>query len=496
MVAKNGYEKVKFLMDQTPHRVPRRSFLKAAGGALLASAAMGAQTPTPPNFVMILCDDLGYGDVHSYGSSILTPHIDNMAQEGVRFEQFYSASSLCSPSRAGLMTGRYPTRVGVPSVLTPDDTGGLSLSEMTIAEMLKPSGYKTMCVGKWHLGTQPAYLPTSRGFDSYWGIPYSNDQTPSILLQNTTIIESPVVLNTLTQRYTQQAISFIQRSSSSPFFLYFAHTFPHIPLAASPAFKGSTGLGLYADVVSEIDWSVGQVMQALKDNGVDHNTLTMFSSDNGPWFLGSPGKLRGRKGWTYDGGVREPFIARFPGRIPSGHTPNRAAISHVDRYPAERVTNAVGTMMDILPTIASLSNAKLPNKPLDGVNIWPILSGEQATVNRDIYLYFDNYNIQCARQGAWKLHVSRYNDFAFSPDPVGGRINLPLPAPELYNLEVDPDESYDVAADNPAIVAQIRARIIQLLPTFPPDVANAWNNTMSLQSYGSDGGLPTLVTHP
>jgi arylsulfatase A len=480
------------------HCFPRRGFLKTMGGVLLTAPAARSleQALRPPNVVMFLCDDLGYGDLHCYGSSILTPNIDAMAQEGVRFEQFYSTSNVCSPSRAALMTGRYPTRVGVPGVFTPQDTTGLSLSETTIAEMLKPLGYKTMCVGKWHLGSQPVYLPTNRGFDEYWGIPYSNDQSPSILMRNTSVIESPVQLDTLTQRYTQQAVNFIQRSRDSPFFLYFAHTFPHIPLAASSTFKGSTGLGLYADVISEIDWSVGQVLQALKDNSVDDNTLSLFSSDNGPWFLGSPGKLRGRKGWTYEGGVREPFIARFPGRIPGAHLSAKPAVVHAPRYPAARVSTTMATMMDIFPTIAGICNARLPVKPLDGVNIWQLLTGEQESASRDVFLYFDGWNVQCARLGVWKLHVSRYNDFPWSPDPIVGRFNLPLATPELYNLELDPDESYNVADDNPNIVADIRARIVKLLPSFPPDVMNAWNSTMRMQSGGVDGSLPILIPHP
>ncbi|HEY3742948.1 MAG TPA: sulfatase, partial [Bryobacteraceae bacterium] len=437
-----------------------------------------------------------------YGSAIPTPNIDLIAEEGVRFEEFYSASALCSPSRAALMTGRYPTRVGAADVFSPSDGTGLSLNESTIAGMLKPVGYNTMCVGKWHLGSTTPYLPTNRGFDHYWGIPYSNDQSPSILLQDTTIIESPVQLNTLTQRYTQQAVSFIQQSRTNPFLLYLAHTFPHIPLAASTAFKGSTGMGLYADVVSELDWSVGQVMQALKDNGVDHNTLTIFTSDNGPWYLGSPGRLRGRKGWTYEGGVREPFIARFPGRIPSGHVPGRVPVTSVKPSailatpPAMRTSNAMATMMDILPTIANLSGAKLPSKPLDGINIWPILSGEVETLNHDAFFYFDSWNIQCVRFGPWKLHVSRYNDFAWNPDPPGGRINLPLAPPELYNLEQDPDESYDVAADFPDIVTDLQNRIIRALPTFPSGVAYAWNTTLGLKSTGFDGGLPVQIPPP
>jgi arylsulfatase A len=447
---------------------------------------MRSQSAKPPNVVLILCDDLGFGDLHSYGSAIQTPNLDAMAQEGVRFRQFYSASNVCSPSRAAILTGRYPTRVGVPDVLTPTSLTGLSLTEKTIADMLKTVGYKTMCVGKWHLGNQPAYLPTSRGFDSYYGIPYSNDQLPSVLMQNTTVIESPVVLNTLTQRYTQQASNFIQSSKNSPFFLYLAHTFPHIPLAVSSAFQGKSALGMYGDVVEELDWSVGQVIQSLKDNGVDGNTLVLFTSDNGPWFQGSPGKLRGRKGWSYEGGVREPFIARFPGRIPAG--------SAVGRMNPGRLSGSVASTLDLLPTIAHLSGAALPAAPLDGVNIWPVLAEQQTDVTHDIFLYFDSWNMQCARMGEWKLHVSRYNDFAFSPDPAGGRLNLPLPNPELYNLELDPDESFDVAAANPQVVAEIQAGIQRLLPSFPPQVMSTWKSVMSLQSSAIDGGLPVLVT--
>jgi arylsulfatase A len=228
-------------------------------------------------------------------------------------------------------------------------------------------------------------------------------------------------------------------------------------------------------------------LQALQSNGVDNNTLVLFTSDNGPWYLGSPGKLRGRKGWSYEGGVREPFIARFPGRIPA----------NIPKSSGPRVSDDVVTMMDILPTIAGLASAKLPSAPLDGLDIWPILAGDQLRIDRDAFLYFDSWNLQCARLGPWKLHVSRYNDFAWNPDPPGGRLNLPLISPELYNLEVDPDESYDVAADNPKVVAQIQARIQALLPTFPSDVANAWQATVSQTPNvvsTSDGALPALAT--
>jgi arylsulfatase len=384
------------------------------------------------------------------------------------------------------MTGRYCTRVGVPGVLMADAKTGLSLEEKTIADVLKTVGYHTGCIGKWHLGATADYLPTKRGFDEYYGIPYSNDMAPSVLLQNTAVIETPVQLDTLTYRYTQQAVNFISRAKAAPFFLFMAHTFPHIPLAVSPSFRGKSGLGLYGDVIQEIDWSVGQVMQALTDNGVANNTLVMFLSDNGPWFQGSPGNLRGRKGSSYEGGVRVPLIAHFPGKIPSGRMRGM--------FPLPRVTNSVATTLDLLPTIAALANAPTSSSPhaLDGVNIWPLLSGAVTDVPHELFLYFDNWNLQCARLGPWKLHVARYNSFPWSPDPVAGFYNLPI-VPELYNLERDPQESYDAAPEHPDIVADISARIQKALPTFPPDVMAAWVSTQSLKSIGNDGGLPVRV---
>src|SRR5215467_6126550 len=265
----------------------RREFL-AVTGALAGSSLFGAQARTP-NVVFILCDDLGFGDLGCYGSKIRTPNIDHMAAEGVRFTNFCAADSVCSPSRAALLTGRYPTRVGVPRVLFPNDQGGLNLDETTLADMLRAKGYRTMCIGKWHLGRPTKYLPTHRGFDEYFGIPYSNDMTPPVLMHNTEVISQAADLQTLTERYTEQARNFIQQSKRSPFFLYLAHTFPHIPLAASPRFRGRSSEGLYGDVVEELDWSVGEVLKSLHQNGQDQNTLIMFSSDNGPWYQGSPG---------------------------------------------------------------------------------------------------------------------------------------------------------------------------------------------------------------
>lgn len=445
----------------------RREFVTtAATTPLLASgSASSAQTPSSgaaastarPNIVFILCDDLGYGDLGCYGSQIKTPNLDRLAAEGVRFTNFCSADPVCSPSRAALLTGRYPTRVGVPAVLFPTDKEGLSLDETTMANMLKDRGYRTACVGKWHLGRPDAYLPTSRGFDEYFGIPYSNDMTPRVLLHNKEVVEQETDLDTLTIRYTEQATRFIRESKGNPFFLYMPHTFPHIPLGASPKFRGKSAEGLYGDVVEEVDWSVGEVMRTLRENGLERNTLVMFSSDNGPWYQGSPGKLRGRKDTTYEGGVREPFIARWTGRIGAGRT-----------------VEALASMMDVFPTVAKLCGGKLPAKPLDGLDMWPLLSGAVKSIERDPLLYFDNWDLQCARWMNWKIHVARHNTGAYMPAPAVGRHSYTLPKPELYNLAVDPDESYDVAAENPQVVERMLAKIAEMVKGFPEPVRKAW----------------------
>lgn len=465
------------------HSAGRRTFLKL--GAALYPAALAAQRSGPhrpyasrqeqPNIILIYTDDLGYGDLGCYGSDLATPNLDRMAAQGVLFRQCCSANPVCSPARSALLTGRYPTRVGVPDTLQPDSTTGLSLSETTMADMLKAAGYATMCIGKWHLGSLPQYMPTRRGFDAFYGVPYSNDMSPLPLIQNTTVIEEPANLNTLTRRYTDQAVSFITRSKNTPFFLYMPHTFPHIPLAASPAFQGTSGYGLFGDAVEEIDWSVGQVLGAVQNNGLDDNTLVMFSSDHGPWFLGSAGRLHGRKGETWEGGVRVPFIARFPGRIPAG-----------------RVATGFATTMDLLPTVARLCGATLPSNPLDGIDIWPLMAGQRDNIDRDAFLYFDSWNLQCARLGPWKLHVTRYNTPPWIPIPAQWRQNVLLATPELYNLEADPEESYDAASDHPDIVASIRARMDALVATFPNTVQSWWKNITSTPgTYCPAGGWPS-----
>jgi arylsulfatase A len=439
----------------------RRQILRDIGIAVTSTCVSTAQTSRssdkPPNVIFILCDDLGYGDLECYGSRIKTPNLNRLAAEGNRFTNFCSADPVCSPSRAALLTGRYPTRVGVPRVLFPQDKGGLSLDETTLADVLKRRGYKTACVGKWHLGRPNEYMPTSRGFEEYLGIPYSNDMNPRPLMHNTEVIEETADLDSLTERYTKFATDFVARSKGGPFFLYLPHTFPHIPLGASARFRGKSSEGLYGDVVEELDWSVGEVLKSLRDNGIDENTLVMFSSDNGPWYQGSPGRLRGRKDSTYEGGVREPFIARWPGKIPAGH-----------------VTDGLASMMDVFPTVVKACGASLPSKPLDGIDIWPLLTGTTKAIERKPLLYFNEWNLQCARWMNWKLHVARYNTAPYVPATAGGVKNFVLAKPELYNLEIDPDESYDVAPSHPDVVQKMLASIESLIAGFPQEVQTAY----------------------
>ncbi len=456
-------------------QLTRRGFLAAS----TASAATAAQA-RKPNVILMYADDLGYGDLGCYGGKIRTPNLDRLAREGTRFTQCLSANPVCSPSRAALLTGRYPTRVNIPRVLFPRDNEGLPKDETTIAAMLKPTGYRTMCVGKWHLGHHPEHLPTAHGFDEYFGIPYSNDMDPPVLLRSTSAkletVEAKADMTTLAGHYTREAVSFIDRAKADPFFLYFPNTFPHIPLGASPKFRGKSAQGLYGDVLEELDHGVGEVLNALKRNNLERDTLVIFSSDNGPWYLGSPGPLRGRKGATYEGGVRVPLIMRQPGRIQAG-----------------KVSSTLASTMDMLPTIASFTGAKLPAKPLDGIDLTPVLNGKQLALEREALLYFDNWNAQCIRHGNYKLHLARYNSQIYSPPPASGRINLPLPAPELYDVAMDIDESYDIAAEKPEVVKDLTARYERLLAGFPKEVTEAWVKTKSLKTRGDTGAFPRLA---
>jgi len=450
----------------------RRTFLQTIGSAALLQGAV-----RPPNVVIIYADDMGYGDLGVYGSKLSTPNIDRVAGEGIRFTNWTSANPVCSPSRSSLLTGRYPTRTGVPRVLFPTDREGMNRDEQTLADLLKGRGYRTQCVGKWHLGCTPDYLPTRRGFDHYFGIPYSNDMTPSVLMRDDRVIEQPVRLETLTQRYTDTAVRFLKESRDAPFFLYFPHTFPHIPLAASTGFRSKSPHGIYGDVLQELDWSVGEVMKALHDTGAASNTLVLFSSDNGPWYQGSSGRLRGRKGETWEGGVREPFIAWMPGHIPRG-----------------RVSAALGSMLDVTPTVAKLCGAEYPKKPVDGLDVWRLWTGDADHIDREPLLYFDDVHLQCARWGRWKMHITRYNRRAYSPAPKEGLKNLMLPKPELYDLETDPDESYDVADLHLDTVGQMMGKVEAAMRTFPGDIRHDWEVTKTLKvSPTPAGALPHSI---
>jgi arylsulfatase len=453
----------------------RRAFLKAAAVAPILSAQSRFRPPRrPPNFLVILTDDLGFGDVGFTGSRIKTPNLDKLAAAGAQFTQFYAGNPVCSPSRAAFLTGRYPTRMGIPGVVFPDDANGLPDSETTIAQMLLPLGYRSACIGKWHLGSRPEFLPTNRGFDMFYGVPYSNDMRPLPLMHNLDVLEPDTDNDLLTQIYTAAAVDYIKANKDHQFFLYLAHNVPHQPIGASPAFKGKSELGIYADAVEEMDWSVGQIVQALNDSGIANDTLSVFTSDNGPWFLGSAGRLRGRKAETYEGGVREPFVAYMPNTIPAGTAPS-----------------GFGSLMDLFPTFAYLAGAPWPALPLDGINIWPMLTGEQNSLARDVLLYFDSWNLQCARLGPWKLHVARYNSLPWVEQPPEGRINLPLVKPELYNIESDSEESYECGDAHPDVVKDIQERIQSALLSFPAQVQTEWALTRARQTQPvSVGAMP------
>ncbi len=421
----------------------RRDFLR---GSLAGAACLGlCGLPLPaygakkPNVVIIFCDDLGYQDVGCFGSpNIKTPKLDQMATEGMRFTSFYSAAPVCTPSRAALLTGCYPQRVNLPQVINYSHSIGISSKEITLAELLRGEGYATACIGKWHLGWQKEFLPTRHGFDYYYGLPYSNDmkygddKVP--LIRGEEIIEQPAVLETLTERYTDEAIRFIRKHSDEPFFLYLPHTFPHTPLAASEEFLGKSRGGLYGDVVECIDWSAGRIMETLKELGLDDNTLVVFTSDNGPWLVkgkdgGSALPLRSGKGTTWEGGMREPTIMRWPGRIPAGTTCSEMA-----------------TTMDLLPTIAALAGTKAPtDRIVDGKDIRPLMMGEPGAASpHEAFYYYRADELQAVRSGKWKLvleHIDR-----------PGKTDVPQ---ALYDLEKDIGETTDVSAKYPSIVKRL-----------------------------------------
>jgi arylsulfatase A len=422
--------------------------IKAILAFLISCGSVEASAARAPNFVILIADDLGYGDLGCYGHpTIRTPHLDGMAARGIKLSQFYAAH-LCTPSRAALLTGRLPIRSGLNQVLFPTSTGGIPDSEISLAEALKARGYATMCVGKWHLGQSPAHLPTRHGFDRYFGIPYSNDMDvkksghpPIPLLRDETIVEQPVKQETLTLRYTREALSFIRdhpvAKGAQPFFLYLAYTFPHIPLHAGKAFRGKSPRGLYGDVVEEIDWSVGQILAALRHEGLAESTLVVFTSDNGPWLIqqlngGSAGLLREGKGSTWEGGMRVPCLAWWPGTIAPG-----------------RFVSEVASELDLFPTCLDLAGAKIPQDRLyDGVSLVPVLRGSGPSSRTDIFYYYGS-ELFALRRGPWKLHLKTINPAAGEEKP---KVYDP---PLLYHLMRDPSERLNVAVQHSDVIQQL-----------------------------------------
>jgi arylsulfatase A len=425
-----------------------------------------------PNFIVLFADDMGYGDIGAFGHpTIRTPNLDRMASQGQKWTSFYVAAPVSTPSRTGLLTGRLPVRSGMCSekrrVLFPDSEGGLPANENTIASLLKAQGYHTAAIGKWHLGHKSPYLPTSHGFESYLGIPYSNDmdkiedtnyftlaemeryQAYNVpLMRDTQIIERPADQRTITKRYTEEAITRIKSFKDQPFFLYLAYSFPHIPLFRSEGFKDISRAGIYGDVIEEIDWSVGQILETLKNEGIAENTFVVFTSDNGPWLTfkthgGTAGLLRGGKGGTFEGGMREPTIFWWPGKIEPG------------------VIMEMATTMDLLPTFCNLANVKIPDDRIyDGYDISAVIFGNGPNPRNVVYYYRDT-EVFAIRKGGYKAH------FITQPE-YGSNVRTIHDPPLLFNLDVDPSENYDVAQDHPDIIADIKKiledHILTLIP--------------------------------
>lgn len=417
----------------------------------------------PPNIIILFADDLGYGDLGCYGSPVIrTPNLDRMAAEGLRFTDFYSAAEVCTPSRAALLTGRLPIRSGMCGdrrVLFANSEGGLPPSEITMAEALKAKGYATMHIGKWHLGIHEGSRPLDQGFDHSFGLPYSNDMDgrPGLpkgasglaappqdgwnvaLLRDGNVVEQPVNQVTLTRRYTEEAVKFIRGSRERPFFLYLPHTFPHVPLFASPDFKGRSRAGIYGDAVEELDWSVGRVLDTLRQEGLAGNTLVFFTSDNGPWLImgdqgGSAGLLKDGKGSTWEGGMRVPGIAWMPGRIKPG------------------VTRELAGTMDLLPTCLALAGAGVPEKTvLDGIDISPLLFQSKPLPERPYFYYRGDLLFAC-RIGEWKAHFKTQTGYG---QP---RAEVHEPA-LLYHLGRDPSEKRNIASAHPEVLEQIREAV-------------------------------------
>jgi arylsulfatase A len=418
------------------------------GAAMLLAAWIGAwpvqaQTPRKPNIVVILADDLGYGDIGTFGATdIRTPNIDGLATNGIKLTSFYSASPVCSPTRAALITGRYPRRLGIDHVFFPESFTGIPSEEVTIAEALKGNGYRTAIFGKWHLGHHRQFLPLQNGFDEYYGIPYSNDMMGVAYLRGNDVDSIKVNQKYITQTYTKEAVRFIDENKDKPFFLYITHNMPHVPIYASPKFEGKSKRGLYGDVIEELDWSVGEVVKALKKNGLEENTLVVFTSDNGPWLIfdvegGSAGPLRQGKGTTFEGGQRVPTVAYWPGKIKPG-----------------TIYDDLATHLDFYPTIISLTGSQKTQtkKPLDGEDISPVLFGTGKRKG-DEFAYYSNGIIEAYRKGDWKIRLPQKDV------KIGNATIVPSADTLLFNLKTDIGEQNNLLKSNPVKAKELLASL-------------------------------------
>ena len=429
----------------------------AQTGASTASASNSSESK--PNMVVIMADDLGYGDLGVYGASLIkTPHLDRLSMEGIRLDSFYASANVCTPSRGGLLTGRYPIRLDlVADVARPTNNIGLSPDEITLGEALQELGYRTALIGKWHLGHQPERSPVHNGFDQFYGLLHSNDLHPLELYRNEQVIEQTVDQTTITERYTAEAVRFIEDNKDQPFFLYLPHTMPHTPLFVSERFAGRSAAGLYGDVVETIDWSTGEILSTLERLGLDDNTLVIFTSDNGPWFEGSAGHLRARKGVAWEGGQRVPFIARWPAVIPAGQVSDEPLMN-----------------IDLFPTLVKLAGGELPDdRVIDGKDMMPVLRDGAASPHEALFM-FQNNRIAGVRSGKWKLVVeSNYLSAITSFDNPASYYG---PEGLLFDLELDPSETYSYTRENPEVVARLRGYLEQAQKNLNAAVLEAmWN---------------------
>jgi uncharacterized sulfatase len=405
---------------------------------LLLILAVPAWAAAPrPNIILILADDLGAGDLGVTGNRhIRTPHLDRLAREGAILDGHYASAPVCTPSRAGLLTGRYPVRAGLAVGVTyPHSTAGLPQTEVTIATVLKQAGYRTAMLGKWHLGSTPESWPTSHGFDRFWGVPWSNDMTPLPLYRNLSRIEEPLVQETFAERLVDEARTVIAEASDRPFFLYVAHIAPHVPLRPGPRFKGRSKAGLYGDFVEEMDWTTGEILRAVKASGKDRDTIILFTSDNGPWFEGSAGGRRGRKGDSFSGATAAPLLARWPGQIP-------ARVRH----------DAIAMNIDLAPTLAMLAGSAMPtDRPIDGKDILPLLKGKRQSPHEAL-IHFVNEQPVAVRTQRWRLVAKAwYLNFLAPLDRLGGEL--------LFDMADDAGETRNLSDRYPAVVEELRKRL-------------------------------------